>query len=88
MPDLSKFSDEVLRRELEKRQSKKKIISPIRSSKTDAEVVTSIINCLESCISASMRDGRWDEDNDVYILEAVIGAIYGDSFYEWKEENT
>ena len=37
-----------------------------------------------------IEDGIYHDDNDdeVYMLEAVMTTLYGDNFYEWKRKTT
>ena len=47
---------------------------------------TPIISCLESILD-DIEEREWnDEDNSVFLQEAVIEAVYGDSWYEFTNQ--
>ena len=47
---------------------------------------TKIISCLESILD-DIEEREWnDEDNSTFIQEAVIEAVYGDSWYEFTNQ--
>jgi len=47
---------------------------------------TPVIKCLESILD-DIEEREWnDEDNSVFLQEAVVGAVYGDSWYDFTNQ--
>jgi CRISPR/Cas system CSM-associated protein Csm2 small subunit len=49
--------------------------------------IEALVKCLESCLDKLEKENYWDEDNDGYIFEEVVKAVYGDEFFQWFDNN-
>jgi SLT domain-containing protein len=45
-----------------------------------------LIRTVESCVKETAKRGYADEDNDVYIAEAAMQAVYGKNMFDWYNE--
>lgn len=77
--NLQDYSDEQLKAELKKREATPKSI-PVKLEKIDFEPVVEMIDRI---IERAKSKRYWDEDYEGYIFEAVVKAIYGESFFDW-----
>jgi hypothetical protein len=83
--DIGKYSDNDLRKELERRE-KSKLAAPDRTNRSDQEIVEQIYKTVQSCLDGAVERGYWDEDNDQYIFEAAMKAFYGDDYFHWHNK--
>lgn len=85
---LSKYTEEQLLNELAKR--KNILTKPIpfeditKESLASFNTIQSLINLVEEATDEAMEVGYLDEDLPHYVYEAFIRLVYGDAFYEWK----
>lgn len=77
--DLSKATDDQLRAELERR-SKVKPACPQPKPNVDFQPVLTMLN---EMVEKASTDEYWEEDNDQYLYECLINAVYGPAFWDW-----
>lgn len=46
----------------------------------------SLIRTVESCVKDTAKRGYADEDNDVYIAEEAMKAVYGKDMFNWYND--
>lgn len=85
MTDLTDFTDTQLRLELAKREKEAKTPPSIIENPDLSRVVSAAKDIVQNVV-----DGRYHEDNDDdhYIFEAVMEALYGPDFWDWLNNNT
>lgn len=80
--DLSKLSDEDLEKELKRRKEQaRKTPSPVPDPDW-----AKLVQTAQKCLADMEQNDYWDEDNDQYIYEAAMKAIYGPNFFDWFNE--
>lgn len=77
---LKNFTDDELRRELERRTELKRLARPQPKANPDMEPVIRLVN---NYIDKLAAEGERDEDVAVYIFEAAVTAIYSDKVWPW-----
>lgn len=85
--DLTTASDKELAAELERRKLAKELAETPKMLKNIDW--TEVINNAESEVDDILA-GTYHEDNDdaQYMYEAVMQAVYGKKYFEWKNKKT
>ena len=80
--NLSELTDDELKVELARRRNvKEELALPKPLPNPDWTQVTTLAIQIRDEI---VRDRREDDDNDVYVSEAVMKAVFGEDYFEWR----
>lgn len=79
MANLSKISTADLEAELQRRATAKEAFKPLSF---DAERLKKFVETVDSIIQNNIERARQDEDDEHYVYEAAIQAVYGDDAFD------
>ncbi len=79
---LYKFTNEELQAELERR----KALAAHPLQPIDNPDFTILIKCVVDGVNETIKEQHQDSNLPYYVYEAAITAIYGNSYWEWRNK--